>query len=398
MIRIVFLIASLRRGGAETQLTLLVRGLDHTRFHCTVVTIYDGGDLISALDGIENVEVVSVSKGGRRDSLASLVRLSHVIRDRKPDIVHGYLDSSNVLALVTGKRVKARIVWGVRSSDMGTANLDAVSRLYRRLGALLSSRADLVIANSSAGRTFVTSIGYPPERVVTIPNGFDTDRFAPDPAGRARARAGWGIVGDTPVVGLVARIDPIKDHPTFLRAAALLVERMPEVKFACIGGGGTSEYERELRQLAADLSLTDHLTWVGETLDMPAAHNGLDVASLVSTSEGFANAVGEAMSCAVPCVVTDVGDSAEIVGDTGLVVRPGDPEALSDAWQRILTCSPAERAKLGARARARIVDHFSVTSLVNRSTAALLSLVEEPESPGNTDEGRTQAKIDDRCA
>lgn len=377
MIRLVFLISSLHRGGAEKQLTLLARSLNHSIFHCTVVTIYDGGELASELDGIENVDVVSVHKGGRQDSISALLRLGRLMRSLNPDIVHGYLDSSNVLALITGKLARAQVVWGVRSSSLDSTLLDSLTRLYRRLGSLLSSHADLIIANSEAGRAYVTSMGYPAERVITIPNGFETDRFFPDPLARSRARDAWGIGGDTPVAGLVARLDPVKDHPTFLRAAALLRQRMPDVKFVCVGGGGTPVYERELRQLAEDLALNGHVIWAGESSDMTAAHNGLDVASLVSTSEGFANAVGEAMACAVPCVVTDVGDSAEIVGDTGLVIPPGDPHALCEAWQTILTSPPDERRRLAARARERILEHYSVTSLAERTSRALLALVDD---------------------
>lgn len=380
MIRIVFLIASLQRGGAEKQLTLLVRGLDHSRFHCTVVTTYDGGELADELSGIENVDVVSIKKRGRGDSIPALFRLSRLIRRLNPDIVHGYLDSSNVLALVTGKLASARVVWGVRSSNIDSAQLDLVSRMYRRLGALLSTRADLIVANSRAGRDFATSMGYPAERVIVVPNGFETDRFSPDCSARTQSRQGWGVTDNTPLIGLVARLDTVKDHPTFLRAAALLVTQMPNVKFICIGGGGSAEYERELRQLTDRLSLEGHVIWAGETADMPAAQNGLDVASLVSTSEGFANAVGEAMACAVPCVVTDVGDSADIVGNTGIVIRPGDPDALCNAWIAMLALPPEERADLGNRARQRILDHYSVASLVNRTSNALLTLVDEPLS------------------
>lgn len=378
MIRIVFLIGSLHRGGAEKQLTLLVRGLDHSRFHCTVVTIYGGGELAHELHGIENVDVLSIHKGGRSDSIPALLRLRRLIRTLNPDIIHGYLDSANVLALVIGKPVRAKVVWGIRASNVDLAQLDFVSRMYRRLGSRLSTRADLIIANSTAGQAFVTSLGYPAKRVIAIPNGFETDRFAPECEARLRARAGWGVSNETPVVGLVARLDPIKDHPTFLRAAALLVQRVPDVRFVCVGGGGSPEYERELMLLAQELSIDRSVIWVGETDDVPAAQNGLDFASLVSTSEGFANAIGEAMACAVPCVVTDVGDSAEIVGDTGIVIEPGDPVALCEAWYTMLSLTPEERAARGAQARARILDRYSITSLVGRTTAALLDVVGDP--------------------
>ncbi|MCA9862904.1 MAG: glycosyltransferase [Thermomicrobiales bacterium] len=401
MIRIVFLIGSLHRGGAEKQLTLLVRGLDHSRFHCTVVTIYGGGQLAHELDDIENVEVISIHKGGRSDSIPALLRLRRLVTKLNPDIVHGYLDSANVLALFIGKSVRTRVVWGVRSSTVDPTQLDIVSRIYCRLGSLLSSRVDLVIANSTAGQRYVTALGYPADRVIAIPNGFETGRFERDMLARSLARKSWGIADDTPVVGLVARLDPIKDHPTFLRAAALLLQQEPEVRFVCVGGGGSPEYERELRQLARDLSIEHAVIWAGETADMPAAQNGLDVASLVSVSEGFANAIGEAMACAVPCVVTDVGDSAAIVGETGIVVPPGNPEALRDAWQALLELTPDERGQKGARARLRILEHYSVEALVGRTTTALLSLLSNHSLDRDDDitqpSALTSTRVDEAC-
>jgi glycosyltransferase involved in cell wall biosynthesis len=388
MIRIVFLISSLNRGGAEKQLTLLVRGLDHSRFHCTVVTVYAGGDLAQELSGIENVELVSIKKGSRRDSIAALLRLARLINQLEPDIIHGYLDSSNVLALLCGKLSGARVVWGVRSSSLESTKLDVTSRMYRRFGSILSPYADLIIANSTAGRDYLENIGYPSRRVITIPNGFETDRFFPDGNARSRARTQWHVGEDTNVIGLVARLDPVKDHPTFLRAAALLAQEMPDVKFVCIGGGA-AEYERSLKQLSEELSIEDRVIWAGETADMLAAYNGLDVASLVSTSEGFSNAIGEAMACGIPCVVTDVGDSAEIVGTTGFVVPARDPAALSKAWKSLLTLPSDEQSFLGQRARQRILDHYSVLNLVDRTSKALESLVS-----GST----SSREIDDRAA
>jgi glycosyltransferase involved in cell wall biosynthesis len=396
MIRIVFLIGSLHRGGAEQQLTLLVRGLDHSRFHCTVVTIYEGGQLAQELENIENVEVLSVKKRGRSDSVAALWRLLRLTNGLAPDIVHGYLDSTNVLAILAGKLSGARVVWGVRSSSVQSAQLDRATRIYRRLGSILSSYTDLIIANSMAGRAYFVRLGYAANRILVIPNGFETDRFSPDSGARGRAREGWGVASNTPLVGLAARLDPIKDHPTFLRAAALLTQRMPDVKFVCIGGGGTAEYERELKQLATALAIDDRVIWAGETADMPAAQNGLDVATLVSSSEGFPNAVGEAMACTIPCVVTDVGDSAEIVGDTGISVRPGDPGALCEAWEAILGLPADERAHLGMRARQRILDRYSVASLVDRTSRELMALVDDSASRRTRDVIGTHANLGTR--
>ncbi|MCA9877718.1 MAG: glycosyltransferase [Thermomicrobiales bacterium] len=374
MVRIVFLISSLQRGGAEKQLTLLVRGLDRSVFDVSVVTIYDGGDLSAEISAMGNTCLLSAAKGGRTDSAAAFSRLMRLVQNLKPDIVHGYLDTGNVLALIAGRLCGAKVAWGVRASNFESAPLDRTSRVYRAAAERLSNAADLIIANSESGRAYAISRGYPDARTIFIPNGFETARFAPDSAVRMRQRAAWGLPPDSPVIGLVARLDPVKDHPTFLRSAALLARERPDAQFVCIGGGA-EEYRGRLIELSRRLGLDNRLVWAGEVSDMCAAQNALDVGTSTSTTEGFSNAVGEAMACGVPCVVTNVGDSARLVGDTGLVVPSGDEEAIKTAWKQLIELSPAERAVLGGRARARIVGQFSTQALVRETSAALLGLI-----------------------
>ena len=199
----------------------------------------------------------------------------------------------------------------------------------------LSGWTDLIIANSHAGAREAIEAGLDSQRLLVIENGVRTDSFRPDAAARARTRAQWGLSGFD-VIGMVARLDPQKDYETFLRAAALFVAGPTRTHFICVGDGPI-EYRRCLERRADELGLADSVTFTGTLLDMPAVYNALDVATLVvSMGEGTSNAIVEAMACGVRCVVTDSGDLARCVGNTGIVLPKGDPEELASAWRRML--------------------------------------------------------------
>jgi glycosyltransferase involved in cell wall biosynthesis len=254
-------------------------------------------------------------------------------------------------------------------------------RLDKRLDTLifrseiwLSRAADLIIHNSWAGRKFYVNCGLADERATVIPNGIDTERFRPNAEARPQIRSEWGI-GDEVLIGLVARFDPMKDHATFLQAAALFAERRPDVRFVCVGWGPTP-YLEALQAQAAGLGLGNCVIWAGARLDVDAIHNAFDISTSSSAyGEGFSNTVGEAMASGVPCVVTDVGDSALIVGDTGIVVPHSNPAALAEGWERMLERISQQKSKLSSEVRERITGLFSVPNLVQRTRHELEMLV-----------------------
>jgi glycosyltransferase involved in cell wall biosynthesis len=209
-----------------------------------------------------------------------------------------------------------------------------------------------------------------------VSNGIDTERFAPCAASRARFRERWSIRPGEKLVGVVGRLDPIKDHATFIRAARLLADR-DGVRFACVGDG-PEPWRLTLQRLVAEHQLTARFVWVPGDADMTDVYNGLDVLCSSSLSEGFPNVIGEAMSCGVPCVVTDVGDSARLVGRHGHVVPPGDAQRMADRVQVILDTPPAELTRMAAARRAWIARQFPVGDLLRASEQAIFSLLREP--------------------
>ncbi len=372
--RIVFLIRALQGGGAERQLVTLIRGLDPTRFEVTVATFYPGGELCSELEDLPHVRVVSADKRGRWDLLGFCVRLLRILHRSSPEVVHGYMYGANELALLFGRLTGASVVWGIRASGLEMGHYDMATRMLYRSGGWLSRLSDLIIANSEAGRRFHLGIGYPAAKLCVIPNGIDTRRFAYDATQRERVRREWGLEDGEMLIGVVARLDPMKDHATFLRAAALASTKHPGTRFVIVGGG-TEHRLATLKSLAAQLGVSARVLWAGAREDVAAAYSALDIFTCCSAfGEGFPNSLAEAMACERSCVATRVGDAEWILGDCGEIVPPREPEALAGAWSRLLALSTIDRARQGQEARQRIVGSFAVSTLV-RSTSELLTQV-----------------------
>lgn len=366
MIRILFINRQFAAGGAERQLIELLRRLDKSTYRVAVATFYAGGMLRPEVEALTDIELITVGKHGRWDTVGFLLRLWRIVREVKPNIIHGYLDLANVLALLMGRLVGAKVVWGIRSSSRDYSIYSWTFRLSIALQSWLGRFADRIIVNSQTGKIFLADQGFPASRIVVVPNGIDTHHFSPDPQAGARIRAGWQADNNNKLIGLVARLDPVKDHPTFLRAAARLLAKRNDVRFVCIGDG-PDQYADQLRRLANELGIQDKMKWAGVYQDMPAVYNAFDIATLSSTSEGFPNVLAEAMACGLPCVTTDAGDSAMILGETGIIVEAGNPDALANGWEAMLTRLDTQR-NLGTEARQRIIDNFGHDKLIQATT------------------------------
>lgn len=367
---ILFLTRSLDRGGAERQLVVLAKGLAD-RGHTVAVAVFFGGGVYEAELAEAGVSVIHLGKQGRWDIFPFLNRLVRLLRKERPAVLHSYLGVPNILVTALKPLLPGtRIVWGVRASNVDLSRYDWLSRLVYILERRLARFADCIIANSDAGKRYAVVNGFPEDKIVVVNNGIDTEYFRFDPEGRRLVRVAWGVGEDEILVGLVGRLDPMKDHPVFLEAASHIARERRDVRFVCVGGG-PADYAEALKQRAADLGLTNQLIWVGSRDDMPAVYSALDIASSSSYGEGFSNTIAEAMACGVPCVVTDVGDSALIVGDTGSIVAAGDHSALAVEIQRLTDLPPEQRREIGEACRARVVSEFGVDRLIQRTEQEL---------------------------
>jgi glycosyltransferase involved in cell wall biosynthesis len=361
--RVLLFIRSLDTGGSERQVALIARGLQERGHDVRVLTFYDGGTL---REGIVSggVAVESLGKRGRWDVVPFLMRLVAAAGRIRPDVVYSFLPTANLLTLLLKIRYPSLpLVWGVRSASMNLAHYDRLSRYSYAAERHFLGVPDLVIANSHAA---VRALGAK-RRIEVVPNGIDVERFRPDAEVRAGMRSRLGAGAGQPLVGIVGRLDPIKDHETFLRAARAIVDRGCDAKFV-IAGDGESGYRRRLELLANELGISDRVAWVGEIREIERLYPALDVLISSSESEGFPNALAEAMASGVPCVATEVGDSRAIVGPYGEMAPVRDWAGIAIAAQR------AMQASLGAESREWIFGHFSVTAMLQR-TEELLSSV-----------------------
>ena len=364
--RILFLVRALDYGGAERQLVVLANELAKRGHSVAIAVFYSGFPLEKEID-CSRVRLIPLEKRSRWDLLSLYWTLLRVVQRERPDVLHGWMSDPNLVAtMVRFLYPKAHVFWCIRSSNLEMI-LDRVARTVCWFERRLSRFADCIVVNSWAGFNHSVSRGFPPERMVHIPNGIDVNRLYSDPPAGQRVRTGWGFTASERLIGLVGRLDPIKDHAVFLKAAARLERELPEVRFVCLGDG-PADYRRKLQGISRDLGLEQKVLWFPPRPDVRAVYNALDVVCLCSLSEGFPNVIGEAMACGTHCVVTDVGDSRFLVGDAGVVVPPNDPEALAEGLRQALTAV----TNSNKQGRQRILEHFTVTHLADRTEKALL--------------------------
>lgn len=362
------LIRSLEVGGAERQACLLAIALAKAGVRLAVVTFYADGALSKELIA-RGIPIRSAGKRQRWDLVGFVWRLIRIFRELRPRTIYSFMPSANLASVVVRHVADThRLAWGVRASDMRPSHTSTFLRTIAWSEVRLAHFADVIISNSRAGRAAYLASGFPPHSFLVIPNAIDAERFQYNFQSRQALRETLGIPLDCPLVGTVARLDPMKDHACFLRAAAALDRMGFTGKFLCVGSG-EPKYVARLKDLANQLRISEKLHWLEGVVDPTQAYSAIDV--FVSSSaygEGFSNAIGEAMACGLACVVTDVGDAAEIVTEEDSVVPVGNSEALAHAIQKQLL-RPRERAATAGRAK--VLTEFSIALLVARTLAAL---------------------------
>ncbi len=380
-ITIVHIIISLSLGGAEMMLYNLLGKTDRSKFEPIVISMMDRGifrERIEAL-GIP-VYTLDMQQDGVPtvgSMLRLLLRLRSTIHKLEPDIIQGWMYHANIAAglvsLLSLKKVP--ICWGIHHSIASLASEKKLTIALIRLGAFLSGLTSQIVFVSETSQAQHQAIGYAKQKCQTIPNGFDTNSFIRSPEHKLAVRAELGIPPTALTIGSIGRDHPMKDRANFINAAALLVQHHPDTHFLLIGEGMDRANTTLVSHIATS-GLNDRVHLLGRRSDIARLSASLDICSLSSAyGEAFPLVIGEAMSCEVPCVVTDVGDLAQIVSDTGRVVPIKNPQALAAAWQEIVELDATSRAELGKAARQRIVDNFSLESIVDRYEKLYVELV-----------------------
>lgn len=364
--RIAHIITGLGQGGAEAVLFRLVTCADTPTRHVVISLTDEGvyGPRLRAA-GI-TVHTLGLARG--RITLGAMLQLRALLREEAPDAVQTWMYHADLIGGVAARLAGIRAVaWGIRNSGNHLDRSSRSARLVLGLCARLSAwvpRAIVCAAQDAAKRH--QALGYRGEKMVVIPNGYDLSRYAPDPEAGARMRARWEVPQDVALIGCVARWDPLKDHANLLGALAALRQQQGGAALRCVlVGRGMTPANGELLALIEAQGLTGSVLLVGPSDDVPAVMNSLDVHVLSSCAEGFPNVVAEAMACGTPCVVTDVGDAGYIVGETGVVVPPQQPQALAEGLAQMLARVAGHgRAATGEAGRQRVLSMFDLARMV----------------------------------
>lgn len=363
--RIVHIITGLGTGGAETSLLRLLSASNRDRFNPYVISLTNAGPLSERISHL-GIPVRFLGIDAYRPNIFLFIKLVVWLREIHPAVIQTWMYHADLIGGLAGFFTRAPVVWGIRNTSLDPlavkSNTIRIVHLNARLSGWLPRR---IVSCSETARRAHVNVGFSPNKFVVIPNGFDLSDFHPNPAARTSLRRELGLPPNTFLIGLVARFDPLKDHQSFFRAATIFCQAHLQAHFLLCGDGISWSNEVLSGWIdAAGIRQNCHL--LGRRDDIQHIMAGLDVNTLASIGEAFPNVLGEAMACGVPCVTTDVGDAAEIVGDTGIVVPPRDAHALAEGWERMINLSTQERHELGQRARARIQTHYQIGEVVQR--------------------------------
>jgi glycosyltransferase involved in cell wall biosynthesis len=386
-IKILHIINDLSIGGAEMMLYKLLSGINRERFDPVVISLIDRGKLRDSIEAL-GLPVYTTNMKPGRPTPTAILQLIRLTRQIKPDLIQGWMYHSCLAGQIANTFAgrKASVLWGIHCSDISPITEKRMTLMMVRLCAPLSRLPANIIFVSQSSRSEHKRYGYKIENSRVLPNGIDAQLFVPSVSARLSVRLELGLPENAFLIGLVGRYHPMKDHSTFLKAAAELLKAQPNIHFLLIGRG-INPGNKALQESIQNAGLLNQIHLLGERTDTPRLSAALDIFTLSSSyGESFPNVIGEAMACGVPCVVTDVGDASWIVGATGRVVPRRDPAALANGWRELMALGEEGRKALGTAARLRVMESFPLESVVAQYEALYESaLIETAEDALATD-------------
>lgn len=375
VMRILHCITGLTGDGAQRLLLRLTRGLQDYSVQSVVVNLGSATPLVSDFEAAK-VPVLSLGiSPSVSDIPGAISSLRRVMHDLEPDIVQGWMYHANVMTFLakTSGRLHFPLVWNIRRGMDDYRQRGRATRAVIRMSSALSRYIDSIVYCSGISRSQHEAFGYARDHGRVMHNGFDTRTFAPCETARKEARALFGAKDDEVVIGNIGRFDVAKGHRHLLEAFALVAASVRNVRLVCVGRGMDAG-NGEVSALLTRAGIAERVTLLGERDHVERIFPGFDMYCSSSIAEGFPNVVAEAMACALPCVVTDVGGSAEIVDQTGVVVAPRNSAALAKGLRRYVKLSSTERRMIGEKARVRVREVFSLESMVSNYAQMYRSL------------------------
>lgn len=371
---VLHIITGLEAGGAQGVLYRICT-TDTTNHH-VVISLTKGGKYYFLL--IENgIKVYPLNSSHKTINFCHLIQLWHLTTSIRPDVVQTWLHHANlyggIIARLAG--VKA-VVWGIRHNVLYQSKSNIILLIIERLLALISwiVPTRIICCADRAAKDHI-AIGYDTKKMIVIKNGYSLSKYRPDHHSGERFLSELGINHNVLILGMVARFDILKDHANLFQALNLVKNEGVKFKIILVGEG-MCYANIQILELARKYSLLGELHLLGLQSDIPTVMNAFDIHLLTSSSEGFPNVIAEAMACGIPCISTDVGDAAFIVGDSGWIVSPSNPLDLAIAIKSAAHENLDTLCQRGQLARKRISTYFSLESMVKNYSDAYQSIMD----------------------
>jgi glycosyltransferase involved in cell wall biosynthesis len=364
--KILHIITGLNNGGAEAVLFRIATHKNQNVTH-SVISLMDEGVYGEKLrDCGISVECLYLSKTNFFMKFFGLIRK---IKKIQPDVVQTWMYHADLFGGIAAKiATNSPIVWGIHHSNLDAKESKFLTILIARISAFISRFIpDAIISCSHRGAAIHQELGYQKDKFTVIPNGYDLSAFYPNPSAGQRLREQWDVADSDVLIGLVGRWNAQKDHHNLIQAISLLKKKDIHVQCVLVGPNISRENDA-LFQMIQGYGLENDVMLLGPRSDILDVMNALDMHVLPSAfGEAFPNVVCEAMACGTPCVVTDVGDAAFIVGDTGWVVPPKNPEMLASAIESAMEQICGETgSSIKARCRERVQNHFEIEKITGK--------------------------------
>jgi len=365
--KILHIITSLDTGGAEKMLFKLLSGMDRQRFESRVICLIPFGPVEKQITNLGiNVKTLGLKRG--RISPGGLVKLVKLIKEWQPEVIQTWLYHADLLGYFAAKLCGINnLIWNIRCTKMDLEKYSRITTWTVKACGFFSNYPVFILSNSDMAKDHhIHAYGYNSKKFLIILNGFDLSLFKPDKEAGRKIRQELDISENTICSGLIGRYDPQKDHQSFIKAAQIVKHKFPDMVYI-MAGREVNQNNMEIKALIKEMKMEKHFRLLGERTDIPDIMNAMDFyCSASAFGEGFPNVVGEAMACGLPCVVTDVGQSADVINDTGFVVPPRQVEALAQGMIKLASLSERDRKNLGQQARKRVEKKYSLGKIVNQ--------------------------------
>ncbi|ETT12283.1 glycosyltransferase, group 1 family protein [Fusobacterium sp. CM21] len=358
MKKITHIITGLGNGGAEVMLYKLLKYSNRDLYNMKVISLMDKGIIGEKIEEL-GIPVYTLNEKRGKIGIKSILKIMKICKET--DIIETWMYHADFIGFIVAKLLRKKIIWGLHHSNLEKDKNKRLTLMLAKINSKFSSRVDAIISCSEKGKIEHIKFGYNGKKMKVIPNGFELDNFFYINNAKKELEKEFPSIKDKLIFSLVARYDILKDHKNCLEAMSILKEKkMDFVLVLC--GTSINDKNKDLMKLVCDNNLFNEVLLLDRRSDIPLIMSATDVYISSSSGEGFPNVIGEAMACETPCVVTDVGDSSYIVGNTGRVVERQNPKKLAEAIEEFIKTK--DFIKNRKPCRNRIEKYFEITKIV----------------------------------